>query len=454
MDELTLTFKIIFYSFVFGIFVLILSFIFGIIKAKREDKKRIERIIERNPQTNKTYNYNISSNPAPQPQTAVNNNYQPYRPQTAPAPDREAIAKAKERLNKYVVFDLETTGLHPRKDEIVEIGAVKVSDGVIVDTFSTLVKPKKGISAEVSEINGITDEMLSDAPSINLVLPKFKKFIGNCTLVGHNVEFDCRFVYIAFARFGIKFTNKYVDTLEMARKAYPQLDDHKLGTLCGYLNIENETAHRALSDTKATQKVFSRLCDVTPAVAHKIKPIENIRVYDTRLNDSTRNIKELIELITELSSKPELTRNDLSRLSDWLTAHYVQKDEYPASRLPAIMELTDSEQLRAELKKLTEIAFTENFDKPVMLDGKTVVLDGEFRNGSFEEVSKMLEEKAAIVKNRARKNADYFVIGEFGSPDWAFANYGTSYKTMMEYIDTGSKAVIISEHDFFKAIEK
>lgn len=377
-----------------------------------------------------------------------------YRPNTAPAPDREAIAKAKERLNKYVVFDLETTGLHPRKNEIVEIGAVKVENGVIVDTFSTLVKPRKEITAEVTEINGITNEMLADAPSINRVLPDFKKFIGSCTLVAHNAEFDCKFLYVAFARFKMKLTNKYVDTLEMARKAYPRLNDHKLGTLCGYLNIENETAHRALSDTLATQQLFTRLADLTPAAAHKIKPVSNIRVFDTRLSDSTRNIKELTELIEELSKGAVLTDRDLSRLTDWLTAHSDQRDEYPASRLPAIMKLTDSEQLRSELKALTEISFTKDYEKLIDISDRTVALDGEFRSGSFEEVSKMLSDKGAEVKSRALKKADYFVIGEFGSPDWAFGNYGTGYKTMMEYIDAGSKTVIISERDFFKALKK
>lgn len=366
--------------------------------------------------------------------------------------DFEKIAKAKERLKKYVVFDLETTGLDAKKHEIVEIGAVKVENGEIVDTFSTFVKPKKGMTEAATEVNGITDEMLADAPSINRVLPEFKKFIGSCTLVGHNAEFDCKFLYIACARFQMKLTNSYVDTLEMAQKAYPYMGNHKLGTLCNYLGIENETAHRALSDSQATQKVFCKLWDIVPPVTHKIKQYTDLKQYGSRPSDSTKNIIDLVNMIIALTDKGSVTDRDISLLTDWLGDHGDQAGEFPAYRLPAIIDNVDKQWQYEQLRSLTEITPTGTLAKHTDISGKTVVLSGEFREGSFEEVSRILESKGAVVKGNPVKKADYFVVGEYGSPDWSFGNYGGNYKKMMEYIGSGSETIVIKEKDFFKAI--
>ena len=111
-------------------------------------------------------------------------------------PAREDHSRAERRRkiantpNRYVVIDLETTGLNPQYDFITEFGAVLVENSEIVDTFEQFVKPKKRIPEEVEDLTGITNEMVSDAPSINIVLPKFLKFIGNDILVGHNIDFD------------------------------------------------------------------------------------------------------------------------------------------------------------------------------------------------------------------------------------------------------------------------
>lgn len=411
-------------------------------KEKEEQQKVIKDIQKR------------ASFSPPKPVKDYSNAPKPKQAKTSPSKaDIEKIANAKKRLKKYIVFDLETTGLDPRKNEIIEIGAVKVEDGNVIDTFSSFVKPKKGVKDAAREVNGITDEMLADAPSINRILPEFKKFIGSCTLIAHNAEFDCKFLYIACARFRMKFTNRYIDTLEMAKKAYPNMKDHKLSTLCNYFGIENETAHRALSDSQATQKVFSKLADITPPVTHAVKPIKNVKMYDTRYSEETKNIIELIELINEVTAKSNVTDRDFALLSNWLVSHRKQNSEFPASRLPAILAMPDHEQKRKELKSLTDIVLTQDYEKSIDICGKTVVLHGEFREGSFDELSELLGNMGATVKGNALKSTDYFVIGEYGSPDWSFGNYGGNYKKMMEYIDAGSQTVIISEHDFFKALK-
>lgn len=152
-------------------------------------------------------------------------------------PAREVHSRAEHKRkmanipNRYVVIDLETTGLNPQYDFITEFGAVLVENSEIVDTFEQLVKPKKRIPEEVEDLTGITNEMVSDAPSINIVLPKFLKFIGNDILVGHNIDFDSQFISAACQRFNLLYKNKVCDTLELSQQVFPKLENHKLSTL-------------------------------------------------------------------------------------------------------------------------------------------------------------------------------------------------------------------------------
>ncbi len=160
----------------------------------------------------------------------------------------------------FVVFDLETTGLMPDKDEIIEIGAVKIVDGRLKETFACFVKPSKPIPPDATEINNITNEMVKDAYSINQVFPDFYKFCEGSILVGHNaIEFDCKFIDNIAKKMGYKMTSERMDTLQMSREKLSHLRFHNLKTICGYLGIELIGAHRAVNDTIATAQVFLKL---------------------------------------------------------------------------------------------------------------------------------------------------------------------------------------------------
>ncbi len=159
----------------------------------------------------------------------------------------------------YVVFDLETTGLDSNKDEIIEIGACKIVDGRIDETFSTFVKPSKHIPKEITELTGINDSMVEDAPTINYILPDFYKFCYGSTMVAHNISFDIGFVHNVAKKLSYAFNNPNMDTIEMARKKLPGLRNYKLGTIVERLNIVLDHAHRAIDDATATAKVFIKL---------------------------------------------------------------------------------------------------------------------------------------------------------------------------------------------------
>jgi len=159
----------------------------------------------------------------------------------------------------YVVFDLETTGLDANKDDIIEIGACKIIDGRIDETFSTLVNPNRHIPKDATEVNGITDEMVKDCPTINYILPDFYKFCYGSTLVAQNINFDIGFIYAISKKLSYDFNNPLMDTLVMARNKLPGLKNYKLSTIAEKLNVSLINAHRALDDATATAKVFIKL---------------------------------------------------------------------------------------------------------------------------------------------------------------------------------------------------
>lgn len=162
----------------------------------------------------------------------------------------------------FVVFDIETTGLDYRKDEIIELGAVKVVNGEIKESFATLIKPNQLISEEITNINGITNEMVANSPIFGNVIADFYKFTKGCILVAHNAEFDTTFIKEHGKKYRFKFENEIVDTLAIARTYLKQLRHHKLKNLCEYFDVSLINAHRALDDTVATAKCFIKMADL------------------------------------------------------------------------------------------------------------------------------------------------------------------------------------------------
>ena len=174
---------------------------------------------------------------------------------------RKPGKKLNTYVSDYVVFDLETTGVSCNSDDVVEISAIKVIGGEVVDEFTTLVNPRRPIPYHASEVNGITDDMVKDSPFFEEVLFNFLEFVGDSVLVGHNIHtFDMKFLYRDAERFwGETIGNDYIDTLQVARIYLPQLSHYKLVDLAKYYGISTVGAHRALNDCRMNQIVFEQL---------------------------------------------------------------------------------------------------------------------------------------------------------------------------------------------------
>lgn len=161
----------------------------------------------------------------------------------------------------FVVFDVETTGLNCGMDRLTELGAVKITDGVITHSFGTLINPKIHIRQETVKLNGIDDELVKDSPTVEDVMPDFYKFTYGASLVAHNLDFDKKFIRFDGKKFGYYFENQSYDTMLLARNYLKKggLPNYKLETLCKYFDIELKDHHRAVFDAMATAKLFIKL---------------------------------------------------------------------------------------------------------------------------------------------------------------------------------------------------
>ena len=166
----------------------------------------------------------------------------------------------------YIAFDLETTGLSPVTDRIIELGAVLFSDGQLLTSFSSLINPGIPIPPSATSINHITNDMIKDAPTEDEIFPQFIDFLGNAlhgdiVMCAHNAPFDCAFLCNTLSRLGYDANIKYVDTLALARKYIHGLDNYKQITLERHLGLTNDTAHRAASDATNCGKILAELLD-------------------------------------------------------------------------------------------------------------------------------------------------------------------------------------------------
>ncbi|MCG3419060.1 PolC-type DNA polymerase III [Oceanobacillus jordanicus] len=160
----------------------------------------------------------------------------------------------------YIVFDVETTGLSAVYDSIIELAAVKVHNGEIIDRFESFANPHHPLSQTTTDLTGITDDMVKDAPEISSVLQDFHKWMGNDILVAHNASFDMGFLNQGLQKIDYpKAQNAVMDTLELARFLFPELKNHRLNTLCKHLDIELTQHHRAIYDAEATGYLLWKL---------------------------------------------------------------------------------------------------------------------------------------------------------------------------------------------------
>ena len=212
---------------------------------------------------------------------------------------------------EMVVFDLETTGLHAKSCKIIEIGAVKIKDGRVIDVLNTFVDPEEPISEEITKLTSITDDMVKGAPKEREALDMFLEFAGDDMLVAHNASFDVGFIRVAAERQGVPFTNSYLDTVGLSRYVNPELKQHKLNIIAEHYGLGDFHHHRASDDAAMLAEVLFVMLDrlrsegvysfnrVMEAMAESADPLK-IRAHHmiifARTRDGLRNLYKLISM--------------------------------------------------------------------------------------------------------------------------------------------------------------
>jgi len=295
----------------------------------------------------------------------------------------------------YTIIDLETTGLSPRCDEIIELAAIRVRDGEVADSFQQLVKPKEEIPNIISSITHITNEMVAEAPPIEDALPGYIDFIGSDVVVGHNVSFDVNFLFDnCVAIFRKVFTNDYINTVRIAKRLL-DLPHYRLSDLCKYFSISHENAHRALADCHMTH-----------------------------------------ELVKKLKEKcHEIGCDDLQ--IQWMKEHRSEKRYF--HHIDA---------------RMIECQFSEDeIDKSHPLYGKKVVFTGALVRFKREAAMQLVANLGGINQNSVTKETDFLVLGNNDYCRTIKDGKSSKQKIAEEYMLKGTGISIMDEQTFYDMVE-
>lgn len=231
-------------------------------------------------------------------------------------------------MREYVSLDLETTGLEPKKDRIIEIGAVKIRDGQIQETYATLVDPQTKIPERITELTGISSQMVEGKPFGQEAVKGLLDFCGELPLLGHNIMFDYSFVKHSAVNMGMDFEKKGMDTLKLARNLLPDLESKSLQNLRQYYHLPQEEAHRALEDALTTFRLYERLREEfeekNPQFFCPQELICKVKRQGPITPAQKRYLQDLVKYHRiNLDTEPEsLTKNEASRLIDTILGTY------------------------------------------------------------------------------------------------------------------------------------
>lgn len=233
-------------------------------------------------------------------------------------------------IKDYVAFDLETTGLSAEEDSIIEIGALKVRNGKVCERFMEFVKPSQPIPEKITQITGITNEMVKVARPTKDIICDFVSFCETDVLVGHNIMFDYKFMKNHASKYNMTFEKSGIDTLQIARNVLKHLESKSLGALCEYYQITNQAAHRAYHDALATAKVYHLMAhDFEEENERLFQPVQ-LQYQPKKVQPCTAKQRMYLKALYDYHQLPfpegleAFSRSEVSKMIDRTIATYGQ----------------------------------------------------------------------------------------------------------------------------------
>lgn len=389
----------------------------------------------------------------------------------------------------YIVIDIETTGLDPSRDNIIEIAAIKIYNGEISDTFSSLINPGVQVDSFITELTGITNKDLSTAPSPNTVLSNFYDFLGDSIIVGHNVHFDINFLYDNFEHYLSKpLCNNFVDTMRLSKKYFKNAPSYKLSTLADYLHISVEVSHRALDDCNTTNALYQKLFDAS----RNPSDTEQTLLASLSFDDSNPFFKKRIvvkglpqlysyDFMKEVATKCQAIMSDIfysssdyiifsrytykryqrgelseklekaCRLSDAGTLTILSEDEW-CKMLGLPIPQTTFERSSISAKDIT--TDKSDFDVTHPLFGKLCVFTGTLERMQRKDAMQIVVDFGGQVGNSVTKKTNYLILGNNDYCPLIKDGKSSKQKKAEALKLSGNDIEIISEDVFYDMISE
>ena len=402
---------------------------------------------------------------------------------TEPKTERQKGNSLLGNYDEYVIIDIETTGLDPQKDKIIELAGIKIKDNKVIKEYSSLINPEIEISSFITELTGIDNCMINKAPTIENELKKFIDFVGNDLVVGHNVNFDINFIYDnSLKYYNNIFENNYLDTLRMSRKLL-SLENHKLKTLAETFNIDYKKAHRALRDCYITFDVYNKLKELNinnqeneshllqEFVVPNENPFENKKIVV-----KGKIINYGYEFLCELARKcsVRLISDVFYRDCDYLILGINTYQRYMAGidseKLNKAHELEKNGTLKVlseedfyklngvPLKKKTKTfankyEFPEEIDKNSQIYANEFVITGALEKLSRKDCTDIIIGLGGTVKDRISKSTNYLILGNNDYNPILNGEKSHKQKDAEKSKLNGQNIDIISENVFYDMIE-
>ncbi len=362
---------------------------------------------------------------------------------------------------RYIIFDVETPNF--QNDRISGIGITIVEGNRIVQTMDSLVNPEVHFDPFNIRLTGISPEMVVDKPTFPQLWDQIEPVMDSGLLVAHNAAFDMSVLAKCLKAYNISWHpyTYYACTCTMGRQYYPQLENHKLNTICGYLAIPLNH-HDAGSDSLACAKIllsyleegldidrFIRSYDLEKCCTQKT-------THKVQLSDTSMSLNTLKSILKEITDDGVLTSNEVLFLENWMEQNAALRGNFPYDKIFDTVEsaLADGVLEQAELQKMFELF--DNVADPVAhscscaafdIAGKSFCLTGEFNYGARSAVEKLLIAKGGIPVKSVTKKTDYVIVGSQGSDAWVGGNYGTKIKKALELQEKGIPIQIVKESD-------